>query len=193
GEDLLFLESYKSSLRLANGKTIEFRPMLPSDEFSSRNFFYSLHEKTVYYRYFAKIRIFSHEMLQRQWASVDYRNNMSILGLVQKGGHKEIMAIASYAKVSDTVAEVAFVVKEELQHMGVGSYLLRVLEGIARENGFTTFTATVLRVNTAMIQVFKNRYPNPKITYEGSEMELTMSFDDVLPEKEKGGNDLGPG
>ncbi len=180
GEDLLFLESYKSSLKLANGKTVEFRPMLPSDEFSSRNFFYSLHEKTIYYRYFAKIRVFSHEMIQRQWASVDYRNNMSILGLVQKGGHKEIMAIGSYAKTGNTEAEVAFVVKEELQHMGIGSYLLKVLEGIARENGFTVFTATVLRENGAMIRVFKKRYPNVRIIYEGSEMEMVMYFSDAV-------------
>lgn len=179
-EDLLFLENYKSSMTLPNGKTIEFRPILPSDEFSSRNFFYSLQEKTIYYRYFAKIRIFSHEMLQRQWASVDYRNNMSILGLMQKGGHKEIVAIGSYAKAGEHIAEVAFVVREELQRNGVGTYLLEVLEGIARENGFKTFTATVLRENTAMIRVFENRYPDAQFSYEGNEMEFKMDFRDAL-------------
>jgi acyl-CoA hydrolase len=38
-EDLLFLEDYKSTLKLKNGKTVEFRPLLPSDEFAYRNFF----------------------------------------------------------------------------------------------------------------------------------------------------------
>ena len=38
---------------------------------------------------------------------------MSIIGLVQKGGHKEIMAIGTYAQEDDTRAEVAFVVRED--------------------------------------------------------------------------------
>jgi acyl-CoA hydrolase/GNAT superfamily N-acetyltransferase len=179
-EDLLFIENYKSELILANGRTIEFRPILPSDEFSSRNFFYSLREKTIFYRYFAKIQVFSHEMIQRQWASIDYRNNISILGLAQKGGHKEIVAIASYAKSGKTSAEVALVVKEDFHNMGMGTYMLGVLEEIARENGFTRFTATVLRENKSMLDVFKGRYPNAKIVPGGTEMEVVMNFADAV-------------
>jgi acyl-CoA hydrolase len=55
-EDLLFLEGYKSSLKLKNGKNAEFRPLLPADEFAYRNFFYSLQEKTIYMRFFYKMR-----------------------------------------------------------------------------------------------------------------------------------------
>ena len=51
-EDLLFIESYKTMLNLPSGKTIEFRPLLPSDEFLYRNFFYSLQEDTIYSRFF---------------------------------------------------------------------------------------------------------------------------------------------
>lgn len=178
-EDLLFLEGYKSTLKLKNGKTIEFRPILPSDEFSSRNFFYSLQEKTIYYRYFCKIRIFSHEMVQKQWASVDYRKNMSIIGLVQKGGHKEIMAIGTYAEMNESTAEIAFVVREDFQGHGIATYLLEVLEKIARENNYSVFTATVMRENTAMLQVFKKRYPDAEFVVDGTELEATMRFAEV--------------
>jgi hypothetical protein len=47
-EDLLFLEGYKSTFKLKDGKTAEFRPLLPSDEIAYRNFFYSLQEKTIF-------------------------------------------------------------------------------------------------------------------------------------------------
>ena len=127
-EDLLFLEGYKNTLKLKNGKIVEFRPLLPSDEFAYRNFFYSLQEKTIYMRFFYKMRTFSHEVVQKQWSSVDYHRNMSIIGRVQKGGHKEIVAIGSYAQDSDELAEVAFVVREDFQSMGIGSYLLEILE-----------------------------------------------------------------
>jgi acyl-CoA hydrolase/ribosomal protein S18 acetylase RimI-like enzyme len=176
-EDLLFLEGYKYSFKLKDGKVAEFRPLLPSDEFAYRNFFYSLQEKTIYMRYFYKMRTFSHEVAQKQWSSVDYRKNMSMLGQVQKGGHKEIVAIGSYAQDSDQRAEVAFVVREDFQSMGIASYLLEILEKIARDNQYKGFSATVLRENKAMVRVFKNRYPDARITSGGgSDLRIEMDF-----------------
>lgn len=175
-EDLLFLEGYKSTLKLSDGKTIEVRPILPSDEFEYRNFFYSLQEKTIYMRFFYKMRIFSHEVVQRQYASVDYRKNMSIIGLAQKGGYKEIIAIGSYAEVDSDRAEVALVVKEEFQNKGVGAYLLEVLEKIAKENRYKRFVATVLKENSPMIHVFRKRYPDAKITQSSGEVNIEMDF-----------------
>jgi GNAT superfamily N-acetyltransferase len=180
-EDLLFLEGYKSVLKLKNGKTMEFRPLLPSDEFAYRNFFYSLQEKTIYLRFFYRMRTFSHEVIQKHWASVDYHKNMSIIGLVQKGGHKEISAIGTYAYDKENRAEIAFVVREEYQGMGIASYLLSVLEKIALENNYTQFSAAVLRENKAMIQVFRKRYPNLKMSVQnGNEVLIEMDLDDAV-------------
>jgi acyl-CoA hydrolase/GNAT superfamily N-acetyltransferase len=179
-EDLLFLEAYKRNFILKNGKTVEFRPLLPSDEFAYRNFFYSLQEKTIYFRFFYRMQLFSHEVVQKQWASVDYRKNMSIVGLVQKGGHKEIMAIGSYADDGGR-AEVAFVVREDFQGMGTASFMLEMLEGIARENDYSGFSATVLKENAAMLHVFKKQYPHAKIEPSGGgeiEIEIIMDFED---------------
>jgi GNAT superfamily N-acetyltransferase len=108
---------------------------------------------------------------------VDYHKNMSIIGLVQKGGHQEIVAIGSYAYDREQVAEIAFVVREDYQSMGIASYLLQVLERIARENNYTHFQASVLRENSAMIQVFRKRYPGLKIsTQSGSEVLIEMDL-----------------
>jgi len=184
-EDLLFLEDYKSTLKLKNGKTVEFRPLLPSDEFAYRNFFYSLQEKTIYMRFFYRMRSFSHEVVQKHWASVDYHKNMSIIGLVLQKGHKEIIAIGTYAYEKDRWAEVAFVVREDFQGMGIASYLLAVLEKIAKENDYTHFSASVLRENRAMIQVFKKRYPNLKIsTQAAGEVLIAMDLSDAHEIKE---------
>ena len=180
-DDLLFIEGYKSTLALPTGKTIEFRPLLPSDEFSYRNFFYSLQEETIYYRFFYKMRNFTHSVVQEQWASVDYRKNMSIIGLIQSGGHKEIMAIGTYAEEETHRAEVAFVVREDFQGLQIGSYLLEKLEEIAKENEYTGFSATVLSENSAMIRVFKKRYPHAKINAGGGgDITIHMNFEDAV-------------
>ncbi|MFP4159529.1 MAG: GNAT family N-acetyltransferase [Desulfobacterales bacterium] len=184
-QDLMFLENYKSHLELENGKTVEFRPLLPSDEFATRNFYYSLQESTVFYRFFYRRKVFSREMLQKQWASVDYHQNMTVIGMVQRGKHKEIVAIGSYGAAEKDVAEVAFVVKEDYQGMGIGTYMLEMLEKIARENRYNAFTATVLSENKAMTRVFEKRYPDCTIKrgYSG-ELEIFMPFENSSDSKE---------
>ncbi|MFW6052871.1 MAG: GNAT family N-acetyltransferase [Desulfosalsimonas sp.] len=191
-QDLMFLESYKSHLELEDGKTVEFRPLLPSDEFATRNFYYSLQESTVFYRFFYRRKVFSREMLQKQWASVDYHQNMTIIGMVQRGKHKEIVAIGSYGSADKDVAEVAFVVKEDYQGQGFGTFMLELLEKIAKENKYKAFTATVLSENKAMIRVFEKRYPNCTIKRGFSgELEIYMPFDQQEEPKDKAGKKKG--
>ena len=183
-DDLLFLEGYKRTYNLKSGKTIEFRPLLPSDEFAYRNFFYSLKEKTIYLRFFHKVKLFPHEIAQKQWSIIDYHKNMSILGLSQIGGHKEIVAIGTYVMENEDHAEVAFVVREDFQNMGLTTFLINLLETIAIENGYKGFTANVLSENTAMIHVFKKKYPHAKTTkIGGGEISLQMDFE---PSKSSG-------
>lgn len=176
-EDLIFLEDYKSSLRLKSGETLEFRPLLPSDEFAFRNFFYSLKAESIYYRFFYHRNLFPHSTIQEEWANVDYRKNMSIIGLTSRGGHKDIMAIASYAQAEEGRAEVAFVVRDDFQGKGVASHLLGVLEKIARENDYKGFTASVLWENKAMLHVFRKRYPNMEVKGTGREVVIDMDFE----------------
>jgi acyl-CoA hydrolase/GNAT superfamily N-acetyltransferase len=176
-QDLLFLDRYHYSLNLANGKNVDFRPLLPSDEFESRHFYYSLQEDSIYYRFFNKRKVFSRDMLQQQWAEVDYRRNMTIIGLMQLGKRKQIVAIGSYAEADNDAAEVAFLVKERLHGMGIGSYLLEILEAIATENNYNRFIATVLSENQKMLNVFQKRYPTAKFLRSGSgEVEVVMHF-----------------
>jgi GNAT superfamily N-acetyltransferase len=59
---------------------------------------------------------------------MDYKKNLSIIGKVQNLGGKEIIAIGSYAQGTDDRAEVAFVVREDYQNLGIGSYLLKFLK-----------------------------------------------------------------
>ncbi|OQX24115.1 MAG: acetyl-CoA hydrolase [Desulfobacteraceae bacterium IS3] len=180
-DDLIFVEGYKSTMKLKTGKAVEFRPLFPSDEFAYRNFFYSLKEETIYYRFFYKMKVFSHEVVQKQWASVDYRKNMSLIGLMRNRRHKEIVAIGSYAMEDEHTAEVAFVVREDFQGMGIASYLLEHLEEIAKVNDYKAFSATVLRENASMIRVFKKRYPNSKVLMNsGNDVTILMNFEDAV-------------
>ncbi|MBT8350254.1 MAG: GNAT family N-acetyltransferase, partial [Deltaproteobacteria bacterium] len=80
---------------------------------------------------------------------------------------------------------VAFVVREDFQGMGICSYLLKLLEKIAMENGYTGFSATVLRENASMIHVFKKRYPDLKTSMlGGNNVGIIMDFNSTYSKKD---------
>ncbi len=80
------------------------------------------------------------------------------------------------AEGEENLAEVAFVVREDWQGMGVASYLLSNLEEIAEENGYRGFLAHVMLENKAMIHVFKKRYPDAEIAIEEGTAKVVMGF-----------------
>ncbi len=176
-KDLIFLESYKSRLKLKTGKTMAVRPLLPSDEIAYRNFFYSLKRETIFFRFFNDITIFSRRTAQAHWSNMDYRRFISLIGQVRNKGNNEIMAIGTYAEVDDQWAEVAFVVREDFRNHGIARYLLKELEKIARSNGYKGFTATILPENQAMQHVFLSAYPKATKSYHAESVDIQMPFD----------------
>ncbi len=175
-KDLIFIEKYKSRVRLKNGKVMSMQPLLPSDEIAFRNFFYSLKKETVALRFFSDIKTFSRKMAQSHWANLDYRKNISLIGVVRKKGNKEIVAIGTYSECTNQRAEIAFVVHDDFHGLGIASSLLEMLEKIALDNGFKGFCATVLPENKGMLHVFKKRYPDAKHHLQGNEVEVVMDF-----------------
>jgi acyl-CoA hydrolase/RimJ/RimL family protein N-acetyltransferase len=174
--DLMFTEAYKSRFQVKDDQTISVRPLLPSDEIAYRNFLYSLKEKTVYLRFFYNIHVFSRQMVQKHWAQLDYRKNLSMIGLVRRKGNKEIVAIGTYAGLNSQYAEVAFVIREDFQGMGIGGYLLKELARIAVKNGYIGFTASVLPENKAMLHLFKKLYPNAVMDVRAEEVKVVIDF-----------------
>ena len=86
------------------------------------------------------------------------------------------MALATYAEINANQAEVAFLVHEEYQGMGIASYLLQELEKIALQNGYSVFIATVLAENSSMLHVFKKKFPSASLKTQGDEVEIKMDL-----------------
>lgn len=139
-----------------NSVSVRFRAIKPSDEEEMRRLFYRFSDEAVYYRYFSPIRTMPHARMQK-YVNVDYRQVLSIVGLVGEHGQERIIAEARFAKHPRTPhADVAFVVDEAYQGFGIASYLLKMLVRLARERGVHAFTAEVLASNKAMMKVFEN-------------------------------------
>ncbi|MFA5652868.1 MAG: GNAT family N-acetyltransferase, partial [Desulfomonilia bacterium] len=122
--------------------------------------FYRFSDKTVYYRYFSPIKVMPHAKMQ-QYVNIDYIDTLSIVGLSGSPEEEHIVAEARFAKDRNKpYGDVAFVVEEQYQGMGIATYLYEMLVSLAKERGLHGFTADVLASNKAMMKVFeKGRYP----------------------------------
>ena len=161
-------EEYEETAQLGDAE-IFFRPIKPSDEDLERSFFYSLSNESVYYRFFNMVKAMPHEKLQA-FVNIDYREEMAIAGFVGEPGEEEMVAIGRYKlDPSDNLAEIAFVVRDDWQQRGIGTFLFEKLTDIALKRGISGFKAEVLAENKKMMYVFhKSRFPLHSRLEDGS-------------------------
>lgn len=134
---------------------VRFRAIKPSDEDMMRRLFYRFSDKAIYYRYFSPIKTMPHAKMQA-YVNVDYRDVLSVVGLVGEPGHQTIIAEARIAKYPDKpFVDIAFVVDEDYQGHGIATFLFQMLARLAKERGAVTMTADVLSSNRAMLKVFE--------------------------------------
>ncbi len=157
---------------------VRFRAIKPSDKEQMRRLFYRFSSESVYYRYFTHIKAMPHSKMQK-YMNVDYRQTLSVVGLLGDVGSGKIIAEARYVKLQNRpYADIAFVVDETYQGRGIASYLYKQLIRLAKERGFQGFTADVLTSNAPMRKVFE-RYGSLHAKLEYGEYHLTIPFDNL--------------
>ncbi len=72
--------------------------------------------------------------------------------------------------------DVAFVVDEKYQGIGIASYLYAMLIRLAKERGLQGFTADVLTSNKSMMKVFEKGGQVVKANLSSGVYELTIPF-----------------
>jgi len=159
-----------------NDVSVRFRPIRPSDEDEMRRLFYRFSDESVYYRYFTPLKTMPHSRMQ-EYVNVNYRNTMSIVGLVGDVGKGHIIAEARYVKDPKSLyGDVAFVVDEAYQGLGIATYLYNMLIRIAKQRGLIGFTADVLPGNKEMMRVFEKGEAEVKATLEYGVYHLIIPF-----------------
>ena len=170
------LETFRTT---RSGLNILLRPVKIGDEPLMKDFFYALSHESMYRRFMSARMDMPHERLQ-EFGVVDYGNSMMILAIVEGDSRETIAAIGQY-EINEMMhtAEVALVVKDEYQNMGVGHDLLTYLTRLARRRGLLGFTADVLVENKPMLNLFKNMgFDTEKRSDEGA-YEMRMMFRDT--------------
>ncbi len=175
-EQVTYPEELERYDTLKDGTQIFFRPVKPTDEPALSEMLYSLSGQSVQTRFFTATMAFPHKDVQKL-TNIDYRNDLAIVGVVPSPGGEDIVAIAQYFLDPKTKsAEVAFIVQDEWQQMGMGSYLMDYLAQIARQRGVKTFYAKVLPRNKAMLAIFHNTGFQVKTEFDGEAYSITFDL-----------------
>ena len=131
------------------------RPIRPEDEPLMIRFHETLSDQTVYFRYFAMIRLsqrISHERLSRI-CFVDYDREIALVA--ERDG--ELVAVGRISRIRGTEeVEFAVVVNDRFQRQGWGTRILSRLVEIARVEGCSAVVGDILLENRGMQRVCRN-------------------------------------
>jgi len=146
----------KATFLLRDGTQIHFRPIHPTDEPRMRDILYDLSRETLYYRFMSMSGRFSHKQIQN-FVYIDHRKDAAIVATVPEAHGEDIVAVGRYfLDESTNRAEIAFVIRDEWQNKGLGTFLFMYMATLAKRNGISGFTAEVLRENQRMQAIIKH-------------------------------------
>ncbi len=143
---------------LKNGIPVTLRAIRPDDKDALLTAFRELDEKTIYLRFFGNKKDLSREELKTA-TEVDFEQTVALVTCLQCASGEKIIGAGRYitfgpAEPPDR-AEVAFLVEEDYQGLGIAAMTLRHLAGIARQQGIAQFHAEVLPENKGMLAVLR--------------------------------------
>jgi acetyltransferase len=153
---------YVSSWTMKDGNPVTIRPIRPEDEPLMVKFHETLSDHSVYLRYFCTLslsRRVAHERLLRICFG-DYDREMALVAerTDPLTGERRIMAVGRLNKLhSRNEAEVAVLVSDQYQKLGLGNELLRRVLQIARDEKLSQVSAEMLPDNIGM-QIIMKRF-----------------------------------
>jgi acetyltransferase len=151
---------YVASWTMNDGNQVTIRPIRPEDEPLIAKFHETLSDRSVYLRYFCSIslsRRVAHERLLRICFG-DYDREMALVAEhTDPGtGERRILGVGRMNKLHGrNEAEVAALVSDQYQKLGLGHELLRRVVQIARDEKLSLVSAEMLPDNVAMQAVFR--------------------------------------
>jgi len=167
------VETYRTT---GSGLELFFRPVKISDEPLLKEFFYSLSDTSLQRRFVSERKDMPHERLQ-DFVVIDYTTEIILMVFTTVDGQDQLVGLGQYAIIGSThTADVAFVVRDDHQELGIGRELLKYLTLLAKKQGLLGFTADVLISNARMMRLFESMgFDVQKHISEGM-YEMKMTF-----------------
>jgi RimJ/RimL family protein N-acetyltransferase len=167
---------------LRNGTPVTIRAIRPEDKTKLVSAFKNLDRESVYTRFFQYVTELTDQDLRRA-TEVDFDHEVALVVTANLGDEETIIGAGRYVVYEEAdagrSAEVAFMVEEDYQGLGVASRIFRHLVQIGRQNNVARFTADVLAGNQAMLRVFAGSGLPMNQQRDGTVVQVTLSLDET--------------
>ncbi|MHB1686690.1 MAG: bifunctional acetate--CoA ligase family protein/GNAT family N-acetyltransferase [Ignavibacteriaceae bacterium] len=141
---------------LKNGQGILFKPATTSDIPLVNSFMKRVSRESLRMRFMAFVSEVPQKYIE-ELCSGDFTQSGCLLVITGEGKDIKVVGLGNYVSMGNgQTAEVAFLVEDKYQGIGISALLLERLAGLAAANGFVELEAEVLPDNQAMIHVFKD-------------------------------------
>ena len=165
-----------------NGETLLFRPAKAKDLRAIQEFFYSLNDRDIHYRFLRSMKAFPRDKMAAM-ANIDYHRRMTILVMKGEIGFERVVAIGRYMCPDDSdLVEVDVAVAEDYRRKGLGRALMKYVFDLAREKGFRGVQAYVSHDNPTTLKLIKSLGYRTTATLNLGVYEIELQFADVVDE-----------
>ena len=144
----------RETLTLRDGRAVVLRPIDPDDAPLLITLHDHLSTEAQYFRFFGPKPHLSHAEAE-YLANVDFHKRFAIVAEVKDNDEKQIVGVGRFDVNEPWVAEAAVVVRDDYQHVGLGTAILDRMREIGRGAGLKSFRAEVLAENTRMLDILE--------------------------------------
>ena len=148
------LAAYRAAEVLRDGRRVTIRALQPQDREALSESWARTGDESRYRRFFTSKHSFSEGEIAF-FVEVNFTTHVALVAELEEAGRKVIAGGGRYVVCAPRSAEVAFMVDDAHQGLGIGSLLMRHLVACARSARLETLVAEVLSGNSPMLKVFE--------------------------------------
>ena len=170
-------KKYEILWLLKNGQEVLLRPIKPEDEPMWLEMFQSFSEESIRYRFFQMLKDTPHEVRVR-YCNVDYDREVAIVAEMVENGKRKILGVSRVSVETDgKSSEMAFIVSDYWQGLGLGTKMVDYALDIAKEKGVESVYAIMLPDNYRALTLTKKMGFNIEYLGDGT-VKATLNLKD---------------
>jgi acetyltransferase len=146
---------YETRWRLRNGEEVLLRPIKPEDEPLWLEMFRGFSEEAIRYRFFQVIKDTPHEVRVR-YCNIDYDREIAIVPELTRDGKRRILGVCRLIlEPNGKRGEIAIIVTDEFQGLGLGTKMADYVLEIAYEMGVEKVYTIMLADNRRALSLMQ--------------------------------------
>jgi acetyltransferase len=147
-------KEFEITKKLKDGTEVLLRSIKPEDEPLWLEMFNNFSESSVWNRFFNIVKDPSHQFRTR-FCDINYENEIAIVAISHNNGNKMLGVVRFTLDVDKKSGELAFIVADPWQGLGLGTMMVEHLINICRQKKIDTIYSFMLPNNYGAIRFLK--------------------------------------